>query len=236
VYSISDPYPIAVCTATHLPSGEKIGPNERTYANGCTIKHVSFGGPPSVSPSNFSSDLTPSTNTDQYLATGSDDFRGYVWRIPPTSYLMENRKEISNNGDGWKPPPDHFGYVTSALDDALQVPIVLDRPAFRLGGHQSIVNTARWHPELPRIVTCGIESKVVLHECSEAIKGAVLADSSKVRKRGAQRRRSWRRERAVRRREWAGERSEDISDGEDKDTIEHFDECAWIHRALLTMF
>ncbi|PVF94558.1 WD40 repeat-like protein [Serendipita vermifera] len=218
VYSISDPYPIAVCTATHLPSGEKISPNERTYTNACTIKHISFGGPPSVSPVNFSSDTTPSTNTDQYIATGSDDFRGYVWSIPSTSYLMENRKEIDNSGDGWKSPPDHFGYVTSALDDSLHVPVVLDRPAFRLGGHQSIVNTARWHPELPRIVTCGIESKVVVHECSEALKGAVLADSSRVRKRN--RRRTWRR---VARTEWTDETSEEISDEGDKGTIDHFD-------------
>lgn len=47
------------------------------------IKHGSFGGPGLV--------------TDDLYAAGSDDFRGYVWKIPPISMLEEQRKVFSVN-------------------------------------------------------------------------------------------------------------------------------------------
>ena len=47
------------------------------------IKHGSFGG--------------PGLESDDLYASGSDDFRGYVWKIPPLSVLKEQRKEISVN-------------------------------------------------------------------------------------------------------------------------------------------
>ena len=47
------------------------------------IKHGSFGG--------------PGLETDDLYASGSDDFRGYVWKIPPLSVLKEQRKEFSVN-------------------------------------------------------------------------------------------------------------------------------------------
>lgn len=47
------------------------------------IKHGSFGG--------------PGLETDDLYGCGSDDFRGYVWKIPPLSVLKERRKEFSIN-------------------------------------------------------------------------------------------------------------------------------------------
>lgn len=46
-----------------------------------TIKHGSFGG--------------PSLETDDLYVAGSDDFRGYVWKIPPLAVLEEQRKILS---------------------------------------------------------------------------------------------------------------------------------------------
>jgi DDB1- and CUL4-associated factor 5 len=228
IYALSDPYPIAICTAERLPTGEPTPPTQRSYSNTCTTKHLSFGGPPS--------DLAPngcaSNDADQYLATGSDDFRGYVWKIPSTVSLLAAREEIENDDGDWDPPKGKFGYIMSALDQTLRVPVNLNQPAFRLGGHQSIVNTVRWHPVMPRIATCGIESKVVLHEYCESLSGSVKVESERVRRRTGSplenRRRSLRRATAeARARALAsvtGEASEEISEKEDSSTILYFDE------------
>lgn len=109
----------------------------------------------------------------------------------------------------------------------MQVPVHLEQPAFRLGGHQSIVNTAKWHPTMPRIATCGIESKVVLHESCGALEGSEEVSSDKVRKRmsGSRRRRIIGRPLRLNIvREVTGETSKEISEDEDKDTILYFDE------------
>ena len=50
-----------------------------------TIKHGGFGG---------------ALETDYLYAAGSDDFRGYVWKIPPLSVLEEQRKVFS--ADEWE--------------------------------------------------------------------------------------------------------------------------------------
>ncbi|KAG8833148.1 hypothetical protein FRC17_011268 [Serendipita sp. 399] len=219
VYSLTDPYPIAVCTAERLPSGEPVKPTDRTYRNSCTIKHVSFGGPLSSSIPNSLDDAAFSPESDQYLATGSDDFRGYVWRLPSTSYLMAKREEMEDDTHDWSLPKGKYGYILSALDDTLHVPMIIDQPACRLGGHQSIVNTARWHPVLPRIASCGIESKVVLHDCAPVIAGSIETDPSTIRRRA---RGSWRL-RNSRRGPTTDEVDQEISEGEEKDTIEYFD-------------
>ena len=102
----------------------------------------------------------------------------------------------------------------------LHLPVTLNQPAFRLGGHQSIVNSAKWHPELPRIATCGIESKVVLHDCAPVLEGAIKVNSSMVRKRSSrlQRMRMLESPRVI-----TGEVTEDISSDENRSTIIYFD-------------
>ena len=48
-------------------------------------QHGSFGG--------------PSLTSGAYYGASSDDFRGYVWKIPETSMLLQQRKEIG--ADHW---------------------------------------------------------------------------------------------------------------------------------------
>jgi hypothetical protein len=60
------------------------------------IKHGSFGG--------------PGLETDDLYASGSDDFRGYVWKIPPLSVLKDQRKVFSvNEWENYQPPITEVG-------------------------------------------------------------------------------------------------------------------------------
>lgn len=38
IYSLADPYPVAVCSGRLRPDGSPVAPNERSYSNCCTIK------------------------------------------------------------------------------------------------------------------------------------------------------------------------------------------------------
>jgi WD repeat-containing protein 22 len=204
VYATSDPYPIAVCSGRRRPDGTPVPPGERTYSSRATIKHISFGG--------------PGLDSDIYLSTGSDDFRGYVWKLPPTAELLARRTVMEDDDTPFDPPEDFVGFTLSDEDEKLYSPVELAQPIFRLGGHQSIVNSALWHPTLPRIVTCGIESKVVLHSPFTDIDGCEKVDSNKVRKRlGFEERRSIMR--------GQGEFPEPLSEGEELNTILSFDRC-----------
>ncbi|KAH9841355.1 WD40 repeat-like protein [Rhodofomes roseus] len=152
IYSLSDPYPVAVCTAATLPDGSPIPPDERTYANSCTIKHGSFGG--------------GGLPDDPYYCAGSDDFRAYTWKIPPTAALTQQRQEFSN--DDWSTEnSDTIGFAASTTDTR-RVPVTLSQPAARLTGHQSIVNTALMHPTFPAVLTAGIERNILLHSPTPA--------------------------------------------------------------------
>ena len=65
-----------------------------------SIKHGSFGG--------------PGLESDDLFASGSDDFRGYVWKIPPLSVLKEQRKEFSEyEWDGYQPSITEVGELYS---------------------------------------------------------------------------------------------------------------------------
>lgn len=147
LYALSDPHPIAVCKGTLLPDGSQVPEGERTYVNACTIKHGSFGG--------------PSLTSDAYYGAGSDDFRGYVWKIPDTSMLLEQRKEI--NVESWPlEGGETVAFAKSSRGPRYQ-PVSLSQPLFRLNGHKSIVNSVLFHPSLLHIVTAGIERHVILH-------------------------------------------------------------------------
>ena len=193
-----------MCSGRCRPDGTPVPPGERTYGSRATIKHISFGG--------------PGLDFDNYLSTGSDDFRGYVWKLPPTADLLERRTIIEDDDTPFNPPEEFAGFVLSDEDKTLYSPVQLPQPIFRLGGHQSIVNSALWHPTLPRIVTCGIESKVVLHSPFADIDGCVKVDSNNVRKRlGAEEGRRIMRGQA--------EFPEPLSEGEELSTILSFDRC-----------
>lgn len=81
--------------------------SERRIEEMCSPKrqHGSFGG--------------PSLTSDAYYAAGSDDFRGYVWKIPETPVLLGQRKEIS--ADRWSLEGDEIiGMLRKVLDVGLE--------------------------------------------------------------------------------------------------------------------
>jgi len=152
IYSLSDPYPIAVCSASTQPDGSPILQGERSYANSCTIKHGSFGG--------------GGVLDDPYYCAGSDDFRTYIWKVPPPAILAQQREEYSS--DDWSSrKANTIGFAASSTDTR-RVPVTLSRPVTRLTGHRSIVNTALMHPTFPAVLTAGIERDILLHSPTPA--------------------------------------------------------------------
>ncbi|KIL68001.1 hypothetical protein M378DRAFT_191493 [Amanita muscaria Koide BX008] len=148
VYSLSDPNPVAVLTAKQLPNGSFVPPTEKTYSNSCTMKHGSFGG--------FG------LETDDLYVAGSDDFRAYVWKLPPVPELLEQRQIISERD--WASDPWEGGVAfTRRCDDVKCIPVEISRPLCRLNGHRSIVNTSAVHPYMLHVATAGIEHCIILH-------------------------------------------------------------------------
>ncbi|KAF8073953.1 WD40 repeat-like protein [Lyophyllum atratum] len=148
IYGLSDPNPIAVCSGRNHPDGTPISPPERTYSNSCTIKHGAFGG--------------PGLETDGFYAAGSEDFRAYVWKIPSLAELADQRIEVS--ADDWASQEwANTVAFTEGLEEPRYIPVDLSTPFCRLTGHRSIVNSALFHPNLPHILTCGIEKDIILH-------------------------------------------------------------------------
>ncbi|TEB30669.1 WD40 repeat-like protein [Coprinellus micaceus] len=150
IYTLSDPNPVAVCSGKFLPDGSAIPVGQRTYANSCTMKHGHFGG--------------PSMDYDAFYGAGSDDFRGYIWQIPPVAQLLEEREEISPV-DWLSNASETPGLVafTEGYARPKFVPKDLSTPFCLLNGHRSIVNTVLFHPRLLHIVTAGIERDIILH-------------------------------------------------------------------------
>ncbi|KAF8158181.1 WD40-repeat-containing domain protein [Crassisporium funariophilum] len=165
IYALSDPDPLAVLSGANLPDGTPNPPNQRTYINSCTMKHGSFG--------------SPDSGTDDLYAGGSDDFRGYVWRIPPLAQLEQRRKVFSKNEWGSYESLSTIAFTESHFDQKI-VPVEIATPLCRLTGHKSIVNTVLFHPHLLHIVTAGVERNIVLHSptpsspCTEGLQPSPL--------------------------------------------------------------
>ncbi|KAF8798922.1 WD40 repeat-like protein [Phlegmacium glaucopus] len=149
IYALSDPNPLAVLSGTKLPDGTPNPPSQRTYSNSCTMKHGSFGG--------------PGLDTDDLYAAGSDDFRGYVWKIPPISVLEEQRKVFSvNEWENHQPALTEVAFTKS--DQGMKyLPREISTPLCHLPGHKTIVNTAVFHPHFLHVVTAGVEKTIHLH-------------------------------------------------------------------------
>ncbi|KAI4528008.1 WD40 repeat-like protein [Schizophyllum commune Loenen D] len=139
IFSLSDPAPIAVCTSAEIP------PELGGYSNSCTMKHGSFSG---------------QAFKGKYYAAGSDDFRGYMWRIPSVEELLE-RREVMGRGDAIS--KDVIAYAGPGTNSKAYIPVTLTKPMCQLTGHTSIVNSTLFHPTLPHIATAGIERDVLIH-------------------------------------------------------------------------
>ncbi|KAF7314675.1 WD40 repeat-like protein [Mycena kentingensis (nom. inval.)] len=158
IYPLNDPNPVAVCSAPNRPDGTPVPASERTYGNCCTIKHGSFGG--------------PGLDEDTLYAAGSDDFRVYIWSIPPKRALEANQRIFSPDADD----TTTVAY-TSDLTSPRCLPTPLETPLARLGGHSSIVNTVLLHPRRLLAASAGVESRVVLHGAVESVSGEMRQTS-----------------------------------------------------------
>jgi WD repeat-containing protein 22 len=115
------------------------------------MKHGSFGGSALI------------TGDEAYYSSGSDDFRGYLWQIPPVATL-ENERQIIGADDWLNGNEDGtVAFTGVSFSSEKYVPKELSTPLTRLCGHLSIVNSTLIHPVLPLIATAGIERQVVLH-------------------------------------------------------------------------
>ncbi|KAL9940762.1 hypothetical protein V8E36_000250 [Tilletia maclaganii] len=97
-----------------------------------------------------------------YYVTGSDDFRGYGWAIPPLETLLAQRSQVEELRILRGEVPAGGVHFVSSNGSPTWVPR-LREPAFTLEGAQSITNTTLTHPHLPLIATSGIERLVRLY-------------------------------------------------------------------------
>ncbi|KAG9098924.1 hypothetical protein FS749_002591 [Ceratobasidium sp. UAMH 11750] len=162
LYDTFDVFPLAQCGALPEPTGGP-SPEARSYANNCTVKHGSFGGSSMGLPE------------DSIYCAGSDDFRAYAWAIPPMDQLKSTRRCCAKARWVSETCEDRIAFSTPDDSQAVAVPDSLIQPAFRLGGHKSIVNTAAFHPSLPLIVTAGIENHILMHG-THSIPGGQLTE------------------------------------------------------------
>lgn len=158
IYALNDPDPLAVCTGRNLPDGSLVPLGQRTYSNISTMKvktffyafwgmliwvmqHGSFGG--------------PALSRDEYYAAGSSDFRAYVWKIPDSSHLVQQRQHLDidqwatfTHGDVVGEPrfshafvcsdgKHHSGFTASPILPRT-IPAELSTPLFRLSGKHAL--------------------------------------------------------------------------------------------------
>ncbi|KAJ7780750.1 WD40 repeat-like protein [Mycena maculata] len=158
IYALTDPDPLAVCSAPNLPGGTPVPSGERTYVNSCTMKHGSFGG--------------PGLDADALYAAGSDDFHAYIWALPPPAELVARRTVLSHAE--WD-AGEHSGVVAFAerLTGPRCVPAQLHTPRARLGGHASICNTVLVHPRMLLAASAGVEADIVVHGAVTSLLGGM---------------------------------------------------------------
>ncbi|KAG5734664.1 DDB1- and CUL4-associated factor 5, partial [Termitomyces sp. T112] len=148
IYGLSDPIPLAVCSGKNHPDGTPVLPPERTYSNSCTIKNGAFGSFGLVN--------------DEFYCAGSEDFRGYMWKVPSVDQLVNQRIEVSAEDWASKSWPNVTAF-TCGRGAPRYIPVDLSTPHCYLHGHKSIVNSVLCHPHLFHVMTCGIEDDIILH-------------------------------------------------------------------------
>ncbi|KAH3746004.1 DDB1- and CUL4-associated factor 5 [Pelomyxa schiedti] len=106
------------------------------YRNSCTMKSVDFVG-----------------SQDEYVASGGDDSRIYLWKIP---FSLDDPCLLSS------PPEELVSTLTEGKIRFLSsMPVVYQTKNILLG-HNSIVNNIRFHPTHPIMATAGVEKHIKL--------------------------------------------------------------------------
>ncbi|KAF8516311.1 WD40 repeat-like protein, partial [Hysterangium stoloniferum] len=152
IYTVWDEWPLAICSGSDHPSVStdtyetQASPSwsGRSYVNACTIKHGSF--------------WSPDFQTECYYGAGSDDFLGYVWKVP--NEAVNCRKEVSFSDWGTELHNQTLGMSLSLTPPRIFLTCLT---VASTQGHKSIVNTVLFHPLEPYVVTAGVERYAVLH-------------------------------------------------------------------------
>ncbi|KAG8959868.1 hypothetical protein FRC00_001179 [Tulasnella sp. 408] len=163
IYTLDDPYPLAICGSATLPDGSPLPEGQSGYKTGVTMKHGSFR----------------SNGGTTYYTAGSEDFRAYIWKVPPAQQLKEQRRPMTT--EEWLSGRSGetsgvFAYAPDRSTTPL-VPVNISTPAGRVEGHSSIINTALFHPTLPLLATSGIERFIRLHRPFHAPGSSAFEDS-----------------------------------------------------------
>lgn len=111
LYQIGMPYPVAEF-------------DHSGYYNSCTMKSCCFAG-----------------DQDQYVLSGSDDFRLYLWKIPGA---------IQDHQCPWRECTPHLSHT------------LVRRAHMILKDHRSIVNQVRYNPHSMTIASSGVEKIIKL--------------------------------------------------------------------------
>lgn len=95
---------VCIFISTYFPFG-----SSGLVAGGayCIWQHGSFGG--------------PGLDIDEFYCNGSDDFRGYVWKIPPLDSLKDQRREVSVSNWASNEPPDSLGSFSTVILSLIHV-------------------------------------------------------------------------------------------------------------------
>ncbi|KAG6831737.1 hypothetical protein H0H87_004006 [Tephrocybe sp. NHM501043] len=142
---------------THLPSVA-----EKTTLMGPPSRHQSEPIPIAVQSKYNGAFGSFDLNGTEFYSAGSEDFRGYVWKVPDVARLEDQRVEVS--ADDWASQNwSNTVAFTNGSNAPRYIPIDLSTPHCYLNGHQSIVNSTLFHPHLFYVLTCGIERDIILH-------------------------------------------------------------------------
>ena len=103
-----------------------------------------------------------------------------MWKIPSIE-TMKQQREVLTDSQFYQQDRESVGtlmitmilYIppnkavqpafASSLSDDRHIPMQLQKPICKLGGHKSIVNSVVFHPHWPMVLTAGVERHIMLH-------------------------------------------------------------------------
>lgn len=109
--------------------------------------------------------FAPASTGQQYLYSGSDDGRVYIWNIDGTvKNILNTTRDYEIEGSGLEGGLD--------MGDGVNILAYLPRGRYRRGAGRATVRDVSWHPYLPVIASTewggdGEEGTVMLHEYKE---------------------------------------------------------------------